>query len=143
MGGQWAQPLVRSVDLNCDGEPGDGYAGVWWWGARGVCVCVCVCVAREGSFLVRPPQLFRNLNYDQIPNLGLSKSPGHSPTDSSEGLLGAASLNLGRGSTGPRRRWIGPDIGWSVQCLCIPLPGAAPSPASTTVIQRLPRARGS
>ena len=43
MGGQWAQPLVRSVDLNCDGEPGDGYAGVWWWGARGVCVCVCVC----------------------------------------------------------------------------------------------------
>ena len=44
MGGQWAQPLVRSVDLNCDGEPGDGYAGVWWGGARGVCVCVCVCV---------------------------------------------------------------------------------------------------
>lgn len=53
----------------------------------------------------------RNLNYDQIPNLGLNKSPGHSPADSSEGLLGVASLNVGRGSAGPRRRWTGADIG--------------------------------
>lgn len=44
----------------------------------------------------------RNLNYDQIPNLGLRSLKG-----SSEGLLGAASLNVGRGSTGPRRRCTG------------------------------------
>lgn len=87
-------------------------------------------------------QLFISMHYDQIPNLGLNKPPAHSPTDSSEGLLGAASLNFGRGSTGPRRRWTGPDRVGVFSVFASPSPGQPLHLASTTIIQRLPRARG-
>ena len=80
----------------------------------------------------------RNHSYDQIPNLGLNKPPAHSPTDSSEGLLGTAGLNLGRGNTGPRRRWTGPDIGWGCSVSLHP-----PHPGSPFTWRPLPSSRDS